>query len=141
MVKRPCRIRGWGLLPWGLPGWYQVGAFLGTHGASTGLTHQQPPNLHGSSIGCLPGAGTGWGTRKPPHCLPKSNLCPCLDRKKALTGFGSVANANKVCVLTQKPILSQKALLLQKKSSVLSEYCLCCEFLKIHPESQLISLF
>lgn len=29
----------------------------------------------------------------------------------------------------------------KSKSSALSEYCLCCAFLKIHPESQLISLF
>ena len=64
-----------------------------------------------------------------------------LSAEKALKQFPPpVAYAIK-SMLTQKRFLSRNALLLQKKSSALSEYCLCCAFLKIHPESQLISLF
>lgn len=87
----------------------------------------------------LPRQGRG-GSSDPLLSLPLSSYCP-FQQEKALAVFPICGLCSKVCVLTQKRFLSQKSLLLQKKSSALSEYCLCCVFLKIHPESQLISLF
>ena len=86
--------------------------------------------------------GRGWkGVSGPPSLPPPGPIIAPFSRKSPHTVSPIHGLCNKVSVLTQKRFLSQKALPLQKKSSALSEYCLCCEFLKIHPESQLISLF
>lgn len=95
------------------------------------------PGLAEFPTSCLHVASPGRGGE---GARPPSSYCP-FQQEKALIVSPICGLCNKVCVLTQKRFLSRKALLLQKKSSALSEYCLCCAFLKIHPESQLISLF